>query len=184
MISITNIPSLNGIRSVSVLVVFFAHVGFEGFIPGGFGVTVFFFLSGFLITSLLLDEERRNGNINLKQFFIRRLTRLFPPLIVSLFFIYLLTYLSISPGEISVMGALSQIFYFANYYSIFFSSSGGIPMGTTILWSLAVEEHFYFFYPLLLLIGFCFFLTQEDRFHYRNYVHPDIGMENSSGRRV
>jgi len=154
LISIKSIPSLNGLRAASVLLVFAAHAGLGHLVPGGFGVTVFFFLSGFLITSLLLDEQNRNGRIALKQFFIRRFTRLFPPLAVSLIAIYLLTFLSISPGGISWVGALSQIFYFANYHGIFFASSGDIPRGTGILWSLAVEEHFYFFYPLLLFLGF------------------------------
>lgn len=145
---------MNGIRAVSVLLVFFAHVGYGHFVPGGFGVTVFFFLSGFLITSLLLDEFYRNGSISLKDFFIRRLSRLFPPLITFLTFAYSLTYLSITPGEISLAGAFSQVFYFANYYTLFFSTAGGIPDGTSILWSLAVEEHFYFFYPVLILLGY------------------------------
>jgi peptidoglycan/LPS O-acetylase OafA/YrhL len=154
MISITNIPSLNGIRAVSVALVFVSHAGYGYVVPGGFGVTVFFFLSGFLITSLLMDEYSRNSDINVRKFFIRRFSRLSPPLLVFISLTYLLTYLSIIPGEISYAGGLSQVFYFANYYSIYFPWAGGIPDGTGILWSLAVEEHFYLLYPMLLLLGF------------------------------
>jgi peptidoglycan/LPS O-acetylase OafA/YrhL len=161
LISVSNIPSLNGIRAVSVLLVFFAHAGYGDFVPGGFGVTVFFFLSGFLITSLLIDEFYRNNSISIKKFFIRRLSRLFPPLIVFLTVVYFLTYLAITPGGICGVGGFSQVFYFANYYSIFFSKAGGIPDGTGILWSLAVEEHFYIFYPMLILLGFRYLTLRQ-----------------------
>ena len=145
------IPSLNGIRAVSVLIVMLAHAGFGGIIPGGFGVTVFFFLSGYLITTLLLDEYERTGSIHIPSFYIRRFFRLFPPLFLTLAIAYALVASGLLPGGITINGILAQIFYLANYYAIFSDTPSTIPAGTVILWSLAVEEHFYIFYPVILL---------------------------------
>ena len=145
------IPSLNGIRALSVLIVMVSHAGYESIIPGGLGVTVFFFLSGYLITTLLLDEHARTGSINIRNFYIRRFFRLFPPLLITLAIAYGLLALGLIPGGITLGGVLAQIFYLANYFSIYFDIGTTIPGGTVILWSLAVEEHFYIFYPLILL---------------------------------
>ena len=70
-----DIPSLNGIRALAVTIVLISHSGFGYIIPGGFGVTVFFFLSGYLITALLVKEFSRKNNIDIKKFYIRRLLR-------------------------------------------------------------------------------------------------------------
>ena len=67
-----HIPSLDGLRAVSFGIVFVAHAGLEKYVPGGFGVTVFFFLSGFLITTLMRTEFEKSGTVNLKQFYLRR----------------------------------------------------------------------------------------------------------------
>jgi len=152
VITLTKIPALNGIRALAVLLVFLSHAGLGGLLPGGFGVTVFFFLSGYLITTLLRTEYKKNRRISIRFFFIRRFLRLSPPLFSTLFIVYLLTYFSILPGGISINGALAQFLYFTNYYSIFFSGMGDIPIGTGVLWSLAVEEHFYILYPVLAVL--------------------------------
>jgi len=78
------IPGLNGIRGISVLIVILAHMGLSNIIPGGFGVTVFFFISGFLITRLLIAENETRGRIRLKQFYMRRFIRLYPALLMLL----------------------------------------------------------------------------------------------------
>src|SRR4051794_36432297 len=70
------IPGLDGLRAVSVLLVIFSHYGFGNMIPGGLGVTVFFFISGFLITTLLLREHAATGEISIGRFYIRRFLRL------------------------------------------------------------------------------------------------------------
>lgn len=145
------IPSLNGIRAVSVLIVFASHAGFERFVPGGLGVAVFFFLSGFLITTLLLREFSRNGEIDFVGFYKRRFLRLMPPLLVTLAVAYGLTLLYILPGHVTLAGLASQLFYFANYEEIYFGAAQKTPEGTGVLWSLAVEEHFYMIFPVLLL---------------------------------
>ncbi len=143
------IPSLDGIRAVSITIVLLSHAGLGYIIPGGLGVTIFFFLSGFLITTLLNNEYDYSGRIHYTKFFIRRFLRLFPPLIITLIVVYSLSFIGIVDGEPSLSSFLSQMFYLANYHTIF-HWSGGTPQGLGILWSLAVEEHFYLFFPILL----------------------------------
>lgn len=146
------IASLDGLRAVSIIIVVLSHCGLSKVVPGQLGVTIFFFLSGFLITTLLLREHSTNGTISIGQFYARRAFRLMPPLIVTLTMAYSLTYLGFLPGRISLDGFLSQTFYFANYYLISTNGDEAIPLGTGILWSLAVEEHFYIVYPFFLLL--------------------------------
>src|SRR5476651_192054 len=78
------IPSLDGVRTLSFSIVFIAHAGAGDRIPGGFGVCVFFFLSGFLIISLLRRELEETGAISLKNFYLRRVARIFPPMYIVL----------------------------------------------------------------------------------------------------
>ena len=144
------IPSLDGLRAVSVLIVAASHAGLGNLIPGGLGVTIFFFLSGYLITTLMLTEHERTGRIDIPKFYARRVFRLMPPLLISLAIAYGLTYSGLLNGGITAKGAASQLLYFANYYGIFYDAGNTVPNGTGILWSLAVEEHFYIFYPILL----------------------------------
>ena len=73
------IPSLDGLRAVSILIVFVSHAGLDS-VPGGFGVTIFFFLSGYLITTLLRREFEADGTIGLGQFYWRRAWRILPPM--------------------------------------------------------------------------------------------------------
>src|SRR5262245_8347810 len=82
------IPSLDGIRALSVIIVMLSHVGYGDIVPGGLGVTVFFFLSGYLITTLMLSEYRRTGAISIANFYLRRAFRLLPPLLVTLLIAY------------------------------------------------------------------------------------------------
>ena len=146
------IGSLDGLRAIAVLIVVVSHAGYGDVIPGGLGVTIFFFLSGYLITTLLLDEWDRHGAITVKHFYGRRAFRLLPSLFVTLAVAYLLVAIGRLDGGISVQGFFSQVFYFANYYTIFFDHGGTVPTGTGILWSLAVEEHFYILFPLLMWV--------------------------------
>jgi peptidoglycan/LPS O-acetylase OafA/YrhL len=143
------IPSLDGIRAISVSLVVFAHSSFE-VVPGGLGVTIFFFLSGYLISTLMLAEHEKTGGIDIPKFYARRVFRLMPPLVITLAIAYALTWSGLLGGGITLTGIAAQLLYFANYYFLFFFPGDTIPSGTGILWSLAVEEHFYIFYPLLL----------------------------------
>jgi peptidoglycan/LPS O-acetylase OafA/YrhL len=146
------IPSLDGIRAISVLIVVLGHSGLSSLVPGGLGVTIFFFLSGYLISTLMLAEHERTGRINILHFYARRALRLMPPLIVSLAIAYGLTYFGWLGGGITGEGLAAQLFYFANYYGLFLDPGKTVPDGTGTLWSLAVEEHFYIFYPLLMTL--------------------------------
>lgn len=145
------IPSLDGFRALSVAIVLSGHAGVSRLIPGGFGVTVFFFLSGYLITTLFLRESRRYGTVSLRAFYIRRLLRLSPPLFVTLAIVYALVAIGQLPGEIAPLPMVSQALYFYNYYVAFSPDPTQGADGFHVLWSLAVEEHFYLIFPFVYL---------------------------------
>jgi peptidoglycan/LPS O-acetylase OafA/YrhL len=142
------IPSLDGIRAIAVTLVFFAHSGLGNLIPGGLGVTIFFVLSGYLITTLMRVEHARSGSINYRSFYLRRLLRLMPPLLIVVATAGALSALSIIDGNFTPGGMLSSLFYFGNYYVIAHDYHG-MPAGIGVIWSLAIEEHYYLFYPPL-----------------------------------
>jgi peptidoglycan/LPS O-acetylase OafA/YrhL len=143
------IESLDGIRALAFLVVFVAHCGAEKLIPGGFGVTVFFFLSGYLITTLLRMEFEETGRLDLKSFYIRRAFRIFPSQYLIFIIALLLCYVHYIPGQPTLTSILMQTFQLTNYLTIHGTAS--VPYGTGIYWSLSVEEHFYFLFPFFLL---------------------------------
>lgn len=143
------IPSLDGLRAVAVIIVLFGHAGVSRLIPGGFGVTVFFFLSGFLITTLFVRESEKYGNVALKAFYLRRLLRLSPPLFTTLILVYALVAFGLHPGELDPMAITSQALYFYNYYASWATDVTEGAKGFNVLWSLAVEEHFYMIFPLV-----------------------------------
>jgi peptidoglycan/LPS O-acetylase OafA/YrhL len=141
------IPSLDGVRAVSFLIVFLAHAGFP-YIPGGFGVTVFFFLSGYLITTLLRKEAEESGTISFKLFYLRRVLRILPPFYTVLLLALGLTAIGLLPQNISMPAVAAQALHYANYWVVWHGWSG-LPGGTGVYWSLAVEEHFYLLFPAL-----------------------------------
>ncbi|MEO8017819.1 MAG: acyltransferase [Pseudomonadota bacterium] len=143
-------PALDGIRALAVLMV----IGFHSFTPGAsggyLGVDVFFVLSGFLITSLLLDEVHRTGSIHLARFYFRRFMRLTPALLLML-----CAYLILAPlawpqmaFRTDVRDVLISTFYLSDYASAFWS----LPLYLRHTWSLAVEQHFYLLWPLVVLV--------------------------------
>jgi len=146
------IPGLDGLRAIAVLIVMAAHLGFEHIVPGGFGVTVFFFISGFLITRLLLAESEKNG-IGLKNFYARRFVRLYPALLFMLFGTVAIYSLS-GIGGPSGTELTAGVFYFTNFFQVFIrATTDGLPfMPWTHLWSLAVEEHFYLIFPAFMVL--------------------------------
>src|SRR5580700_9256594 len=143
-----HLPSLDGIRALSFLVVFAAHAGLDRVIPGGFGVTVFFFLSGYLITTLLRMEHDAKGTVSLRQFYLRRALRILPPFYVVL---ALAARLGLIAGGVRALALLAQALHLANYWIVRFGYDGQ-PRGTGVYWSLAVEEHFYLVFPCLYLV--------------------------------
>lgn len=141
------IPSLDGVRAVSFMLVFLAHAGFP-YIPGGFGVTVFFFLSGYLITTLLRKEAEESGTISFKLFYLRRVLRILPPFYAVLVLAFALTRVGLLPREISWAALTAQVLHYSNYWVVS-HGWGGLIAGTGVYWSLAVEEHFYLLFPAL-----------------------------------
>jgi peptidoglycan/LPS O-acetylase OafA/YrhL len=149
-----HIPSLDGIRAISIMIVFIAHAGLEKYFPGGFGVTIFFFLSGYLITTLLRVEYEKKQAINIKNFYMRRLLRIMPPLVLTVLFALGVTvYLQSQNYPIDSWnwaGVIGNILFFSNYQAAWGWDGLHMP-----LWSLAIEEHFYFVFPFIFAAYFC-----------------------------
>ena len=145
------IPALDGLRAVAILVVVAAHAGLEHVVPGAFGVTLFFFISGYLITRQMLHSLALRGRIGLADFYLRRILRLAP---AGLVYVVISGGVYIAcGGHITVPAWLCAIFYGANIYDLWVgyrSTLAGVRHPFNILWSLAIEEHFYAFWPLLL----------------------------------
>jgi len=146
-----HIPSLDGIRAISFMVVFVAHAGLADRIPGGFGVTVFFFLSGYLITTLLRLEHEGTGRVSLRDFYLRRVLRILPPFYTVLLLALALTAGGLLAGDLRLWPVATQLGHLANYWAIRHGTDG-TPLGTAVYWSLAVEEHFYLVFPFLFIL--------------------------------
>jgi peptidoglycan/LPS O-acetylase OafA/YrhL len=157
------LPSLDGWRAIAILLVLIAHSGMFYFsdvgphpssrlqsyaIRGSAGVDIFFAISGFLICTLLLREQKKTGRINLRSFYIRRVFRILPPYLLYLAVIGVLA----STGYIMVTRQefISCLLFFRNYLPLQLTRDGGWYTGH--FWSLAVEEHFYLLWPALLLL--------------------------------
>ncbi len=155
-------PGIDALRAIAVLAVFFYHAG-VGWMPGGFlGVDVFFVISGYLITSLLLSEYRRGGHIKLGKFWLRRAQRLLPA--VGVFIAATMIGAAVvEPDQINELrgDALASLLYFANWHFIFAHQSYFEQFQTPSLfrhlWSLSVEEQFYLFWPLIFAAGMSLF---------------------------
>ncbi|WP_285598606.1 acyltransferase [Kineosporia sp. NBRC 101731] len=141
------IPALDGLRGLAVLMVVVSHVSsYRAELLGPAGVAIFFVLSGFLITSLLLAERDRFGRVNMTDFYIRRGLRLFPALALLVVLTPLVLWLAHDPRLHDILpGLLSTVFYIQD-----FESATGHVSVLAHAWSLSVEEQFYFVWPLLL----------------------------------
>jgi peptidoglycan/LPS O-acetylase OafA/YrhL len=151
-------PGIDAMRALAVLAVFGYHAGLD-WVPGGFlGVDVFFVISGYLITSLLLREFRSTDHIALGRFWLRRARRLLPAVGVLIAVAMIVSAIA-EPDKIDTIrgDALSSLFYFANWHFIYEHTSYfeqfGRPSLFTHLWSLSVEEQFYLFWPLVFAAG-------------------------------
>lgn len=147
---------IDGLRAIAVLAVLLFHLGVPEF-PGGFvGVDVFFVISGFLITGLLVRERRTTGTIDFRAFYIRRFMRLHPALLATLAATWAAAVFLLGPGELKAFShsmlaaavSASNIYFWqtAGYFDV---ASSAKPLLHT--WSLAVEEQFYLVWPLLIL---------------------------------
>lgn len=154
-------PGLDGLRALAVLAVIAYHLNL-GWAPGGLlGVGVFFVLSGYLITGILLVQWEKSGSVDLKDFWLRRLRRLLPALLAMLAGVIVWAVLC-APDRLAGLGReiLAALSYTSNWHLIFhqvsYFESFGPPSPLGHLWSLAVEGQFYVFWPLLLIAGLRF----------------------------
>lgn len=144
----TRIPSLDGMRALSIVLVIVSHAQMPlpfvwRFDYGNLGVRVFFVISGFLITNLLLEEREKTGRISIPQFYLRRAFRILP-----VAYVYLGVVIALIPFGIHAM--YSEIAPVALYYANYKYSVGSIV--TSHFWSLSVEEQFYFLWPATIVL--------------------------------
>jgi len=151
-------PGIDALRAIAVLAVFAYHAG-VGWMPGGFlGVDVFFVISGYLITSLLLAEHRRGGRIGLGRFWARRARRLLPA-VGTMIAVTMVVAAIVEPDRIDALrgDAIASLAYVANWHFILDQQSYfdqfQRPSLFRHLWSLSVEEQFYLFWPLAFAAG-------------------------------
>ncbi|SEH65436.1 Peptidoglycan/LPS O-acetylase OafA/YrhL, contains acyltransferase and SGNH-hydrolase domains [Mycolicibacterium rutilum] len=150
------IPALDGIRAVAVALVLADHGGIPGVTGGFLGVDVFFVLSGFLITSLLLDEHAGTGRIGLRDFWIRRARRLLPALLVMVLAVVAVRGLFAAESIATLRDdAVASFFWMANWMFVAqhtdYFAQGAPPSPLQHTWSLGVEEQYYVLWPLLLI---------------------------------
>lgn len=151
-------PDIEGLRAVAILLVIFSHVESPIFPSGFIGVDVFFVLSGYLITGLLLQEIRTGGRIHFARFYARRARRLLPAAMLLVFVVCLVEAVVINPFEQYrvIKAAFATLLYSSNFYfahlSVNYFDRGSAINPLLHTWSLAVEEQFYFVWPILLLL--------------------------------
>ena len=148
-------PALDGLRAVAISAVVLYHTG--GLVPGGYlGVDLFFVLSGFLITTLLLGEWTERGTVSLESFYRRRALRLLPALFVllAIFLVLTLTFGAVEgrPLHRDMFGVAAGLGYFSNFAMTGEPLTHAMPYEIRHLWSLAAEEQFYLLWPPILFI--------------------------------
>ena len=139
-------PSLDGLRSIAVGIVLLAHAGFPYPKSGGVGVDIFFVLSGFLITSILSHESQATGCISRKNFYVRRLLRLTPCLVVTIILFSII--FTMKHGSFPTDIVLISITYTANWARALFDYELG---SMSHCWSLAIEEQYYLIWPFIII---------------------------------
>lgn len=145
---------IDGLRAVAVVAVILFHLHVAGFSGGYVGVDIFFVISGYLITGLIYGDIR-SEQFSIKEFYIRRIRRLAPALLTTLAVVAVFAFLTLKPEELHSFG-LSLMFQSISTQNFFFLSEGEYFLGSDFkpllhTWSLAVEEQFYLFWPLILL---------------------------------
>jgi peptidoglycan/LPS O-acetylase OafA/YrhL len=142
--------AFDGLRALAVATVFLVHAGEH--MPGGFyGVDVFFVLSGFLITTLLLAEHRETGRIDLREFYIRRARRLLPALVCMIVIVSVIEVSTSTFHGPLWPSVLVVLLYVGNWAEAFGHTLGGGLMTHT--WSLSIEEQFYLVWPIVIVFG-------------------------------
>jgi peptidoglycan/LPS O-acetylase OafA/YrhL len=152
-------PGLEGLRGLAVLAVLFFHGGFDWAKGGFLGVSTFFTLSGYLITSNVLRSALSNGGLNLRSFWLRRFRRLMPAALTAILLAAIYTILAGDPLQRQNFfgDSVSSLFYVANWHLIFsgqaYADLFAQPSALLHFWSLAIEEQFYLFFPLIAFLG-------------------------------
>ena len=147
-------PALDGIRAIAVAAVLLYHAELTAFQGGFLGVDVFFALSGFLITRLLVEEFQSTGSISLKEFYLRRARRLLPALLAVIVFVVVVTAILVQDAAHRTReDAVAALVYLSNWWFViseqsYFQTWGRPPL-LQHLWSLAIEEQFYVVWPIV-----------------------------------
>lgn len=154
-------PDIDGLRAIAVLAILFYHAHFTTFAGGYVGVDVFFVISGFLITSIIIKDINA-GEFSVARFYERRIRRIFPALYVVLLFVLIATYFLYNPENFTqaIKSVAATVGFVSNI--LFWTETGYFDAPATLkpllhTWSLAVEEQFYIFFPLLLVFITRFF---------------------------
>ena len=154
---------IDALRAVSILIVLISHLGFGQFVPGGFGVTIFFGISGYIITALILKEHQDFGSVDLWLFYRRRFWKIAPPLF---FLVVIPTLFTWKFYSISLEKFLSQLFFYFNWTKVYHVAGHVFPT-TGLLWSLSIEEQFYIGIALFVIL--IYFVTPEHKL-FRKYL--------------
>jgi peptidoglycan/LPS O-acetylase OafA/YrhL len=189
------IPTLDGLRAVAILMVIVSHAvsarAHPGIVSvGHVGVLIFFALSGYLITSRLLNEYNAHGRISLRNFYLRRVFRILPP---ALFYLLTVSTLTLTGVVVCSWATIrSAVLLYTNYAEV-----GDFGWRVGHFWSLSVEEHFYLFWPALLMlfgvrkgwrtaasiaVTICIWRILDDRFHFLAWLFHDAHLAVDSYR--
>ena len=155
------IPFIDGLRAIAVVSVILYHLNIFNLniLPGGYlGVDIFFVISGYLISKIIMKELLSNKSFDFKNFYVRRARRILPILlIVSLFYLIAFNFIPVDHNTLH-KSILSSLFFFSNYFYFFITYEYGAPNNFFIpflhTWSLGIEEQFYIFAPLGFILSF------------------------------
>ena len=161
-------PDIDGLRAIAVISVIFYHAdnSFNNLkiLPGGFiGVDIFFVISGFLITSIILRELNETGTFSFKNFYLRRLKRIIPVLLLVFISTFPFIWLFFVPTSFLDFSKslISSLFFLSNYHFYFsgelYDAESSLLKPLMHTWSLSIEEQYYLIFPIILTVVFKFF---------------------------
>ena len=161
---------ISGLRGVAVLGVLLCHAGIDLFRGGFIGVDIFFVLSGYLVTTLLTDEFKANNTISFKEFYLKRVRRLLPALLVALSFSCIFSWLYLTPDDLVryAKSLIATLFFFSNisfWRDIGYFSPSSIYTPLLHTWSLGIEGQFYLIFPFMIYL-----CHKQIRVNYMNSI--------------